>query len=93
MKQLDYWLGLLHFTSDEQHPHISIVQPELCQDCRDKPCLTVCPAGVFSGGQPASQAVAVGYRHCLECGACRLICSNIDFSYPRDGCGVEFREG
>nr|WP_092073670.1 4Fe-4S ferredoxin [Dendrosporobacter quercicolus]NSL47975.1 4Fe-4S ferredoxin [Dendrosporobacter quercicolus DSM 1736]SDM65323.1 ferredoxin like protein [Dendrosporobacter quercicolus] len=93
MNKLDYWLGLLHFTPDEQHQHICIADPALCQDCRDKPCLTFCPVGVFSGGQTDSQPVAVCYRQCLECGACRLICPNIDFSYPRNGCGVEFREG
>lgn len=92
MATLDDLLGLLHFTPDDGHRHIRIIDPEICRNCRNQPCLTLCPSGVFTAGKNTGQPVAVFYRQCLECGSCRLICTNIDFSYPQSGYGVEFCE-
>jgi len=93
MINLADYLTLLHFTPDEHWQHVLITDQSICQKCRDKPCLTLCPSGVFTWNLHKSEPVLVLYKQCIECGACRLICDNINFSYPCGGCGVNFIEG
>ena len=54
--------------------------------CAEKKCLYVCPTGLFreNGGEVKLDLEGV----CLECGACRLICDNINFDFPPAGRGV-----
>ena len=84
--------------------------PAACADpgCA-RPCLTVCPAGVFEwlGGPidtaevrsvalaQADRLIAVHAERCLECGACLYLCprDNLQFNYPPGGYGVFFIHG
>ncbi|MHB8926197.1 MAG: ferredoxin family protein [Bacillota bacterium] len=74
-----------------------------------RPCLVVCPAGVFEwlGGPvdaeevrspalaQAGKLIAVRYDRCLECGACLYLCprENVHFNYPAGGYGVYYVHG
>ena len=70
--------------------HIKIDQSK-CQNCTEKPCLTVCPAGMFSLSGDGSEVI---YSHegCLECGTCYVVCPHLEWNYPKGGFGVIFRE-
>jgi ferredoxin like protein len=95
MNSIDAKVRLLEFSPDDDWQHVVITDPGRCQDCRYKPCLNICPSGVFRRtGRPA-EPVAVLYRQCIECGACRLACGeeNISFAYPQGGHGVVFHQG
>lgn len=81
-------LDLVRFNVDKE-PHIRINQ-EPCRTCDRRPCLYVCPAGLFtlSDGE-----ILFSYEGCFECGACYIACPGgaIDWNYPRGGYGVCFR--
>ncbi len=74
----------------DQFSHLAIKDQQVCTDCKDKPCLTFCPARVYEW---KDEHIVVGYEGCLECGACRVGCpyDNVDWVYPRGGFGVQFR--
>ncbi len=93
MNQFDEQLAVICFQPDEEWQHVLILDDAICQKCRAKQCLTFCPSGVFKESTDAKQPLMVLYKQCVECGGCRLICDNIDFSYPRGGYGVTFLEG
>lgn len=95
MSQLESKVHLLEFNPDEHRQHIVITDQAACQNCGNKPCLTLCPSAVFAWNNCSSDPVLVFYKQCVECGACRLICpfENIEFSYPRGDCGVAYHEG
>lgn len=82
-------LDLVRFRINDQ-PHI-ILDKNRCAECRTRPCLFCCPAGLFtlSGNEVIHTCLG-----CLECGTCYVICANngIDWNYPDDGFGVSFRE-
>lgn len=85
-------LDLIRYRVDHI-PHIT-VDTRRCEGCSLQPCLTVCPAELFtlSGG-----AVLFSYEGCLECGTCYVACGTrgnggVSWSYPRGGYGVCFRE-
>ena len=91
---LDARLGLDKYEIDEQNNHIA-VDHALCQDCEQKPCLTVCPAEVYLW---VDDKVAVRYENCLECGTCQISCDTggnraIDWQPPQGGFGIIFRYG
>jgi ferredoxin like protein len=95
MKQLslDERLALDRYEFDEQS-HIELDQ-SLCKVCEKKPCLTVCPAGVY---KLAEGETVANYEDCLECGACQIACDKggeggIDWTYPRSGFGIAYRYG
>ena len=69
-----------------------IVNQKVCAKCKDKPCIFICPAGVYSKDEVTGEII-VQYENCLECGACRIACpkNTIDWSYPESGCGVVFK--
>ncbi len=71
--------------------HISIKNPDLCRECRTKPCTLLCPARCYV--MFADGSIAFSYDGCLECGTCRLICpyDNIAWDYPKSGGGVYYR--
>ena len=86
-------LSLVEFIGDDAWQHVKIRDQKSCHNCQKKVCLTICPSWVFRCGETDVTSIQVLYRQCLECGACRLVCENIDFSYPHGGFGVLYRQG
>lgn len=91
---LDARLGLDKYEIDEEQSHITVDQTR-CQVCEAKPCLTVCPAQVYT---MVDGHIAVRYENCLECGTCQLSCDNggkggITWRNPQGGFGIVFRFG
>ncbi|MEM1538133.1 MAG: hypothetical protein QXK12_00605 [Candidatus Nezhaarchaeales archaeon] len=83
----------LTLTGFERHtePHIKL-RKEVCVKCVAKPCLYVCPAGLFTLNEKGE--VQHVHEGCLECGACRIICPDaVEWSYPPGGFGVYYRHG
>lgn len=95
MAEVDAKINLVHFKPDDNWQHVIITQPDKCQECRNKPCLTICPSGVFVWNLVDKDPILVFYKQCVECGACRLVCplDNIEFSFPHGGYGVNYHEG
>lgn len=95
MAGVDVKIGLIDFRVDDNWQHVVVTQPDQCKKCRDKPCLTICPSGVFTWNPVKKNTIQVFYKQCIECGACRLVCplDNIAFSFPHGGCGVHYHEG
>jgi ferredoxin like protein len=91
---LDARLGLDRYQIDEENSHITIDQAR-CKVCALRPCLTVCPAGVYTWSE---DHVAVHYENCLECGTCQIACDSggqggITWRNPQGGFGIAFRYG
>ncbi|MFQ5762711.1 MAG: ferredoxin family protein [Candidatus Bathyarchaeia archaeon] len=84
-------LYLAKYKLDEE-PHLIIRDQAKCVQCKDKPCMVVCPAEVYAWEQEQN---TVSYDNCVECGACRVICpyDNIEWKYPRWGQGISHRYG
>ena len=68
--------------------HLKIKKMSECEICKEKTCLSICPAHVY---EIKDNQITVSYEGCLECGACRISCPNIDWKYPKGGFGVQFR--
>ncbi|MGI9953143.1 ferredoxin family protein [Moorellaceae bacterium AZ2] len=86
-------LGLNKFNVDEKEPHIKL-DKEICAKCPSKPCLVVCPAGLYRL-DPVGE-VTFDHAGCLECGTCRVICKNkgiTRWDYPRGTFGITYRFG
>lgn len=93
MMALEDKLFLDRFQVDAQS-HLKILNPEVCMhDCRDQPCLSFCPAGVYTLEE--DKTINVAYEGCLECGSCRIGCPhmNIQWRFPRGGYGVRHKFG
>ncbi len=71
--------------------HLVITDQAVCRDC-SKPCLTFCPAEVYT---LRDGEVHVAYENCVECGTCRIACvhRNIEWRYPLGGFGVAYKIG
>ncbi|MEL7565321.1 MAG: ferredoxin family protein [Dehalobacterium sp.] len=85
-------LGSNKFVVDDGNPHIK-VNKEICQTCSGKPCLTACPASLYT---LKNEEISFDFAGCLECGTCRVICPQpgaIDWNYPQGTFGVAFRYG
>ncbi len=80
---------------DEGRAHITIRHPDVCRDqCTTPACTWCCPAHCYTQGEDGS--VVLSTDGCLECGTCRLLCSehlNIEWAYPRGGYGVLYKFG
>ena len=88
---IDDKLYTTKFRVDEEHSHLAIKDGERCRDCLAPYCLSACPARVYSRREDGS--IEVAYSGCLECGTCRVLCDNIEWSYPVGGFGVIYRLG
>jgi len=75
-----------------KEPHI-IVDTSKCRECLNKPCIKICPAGLYSLDEDGN--LIFNYEGCLECGSCRLICpyNNIRWNTPPGGYGVDYSFG
>ena len=81
------------FHVDEKVAHI-IIDNARCAECPQKPCLTACPAVLFT--LDANGQVSNDYAGCLECGTCEMVCpcgGVASWSYPRGGFGIVYRRG
>ncbi|ANJ66276.1 ferredoxin [Halothiobacillus diazotrophicus] len=80
---------------DEGRPHIQIANPSVCSStCEVQACTFACPAACYSATETGG--VELNTDGCLECGTCRIICSehhNVDWAYPRGGHGILFKFG
>lgn len=75
-------------------PHIRL-DPEICRKCRiDRVCLTICPAGNFRLDE-RTRRVSISTESCLECGACRIVCTedSVSWRWPQGGFGVCYTVG
>ncbi len=88
---LEERMRTVRFRVDDR-PHI-LVNAGICKDCSVRACVYVCPANLFvpldDGG------ILFNYEECFECGTCYIACDKegaIQWSYPRGGYGVTFRE-
>ncbi len=88
---LEERMRTVRFKVDDQ-PHI-VVNAAVCAKCSVRACVYVCPANLFvpldDGG------ILFNYEECFECGTCYIACNQegaIQWSYPRGGYGVTFRE-
>ncbi|SEJ00951.1 ferredoxin like protein [Propionispira arboris] len=87
----DELLGLDKFTVDEENAHI-VLDKTACAVCNDKPCLVVCPAGLYKLNDKGE--ILFDYAGCLECGTCRIMCHQLkQWKYPTGTFGVSFRFG
>ncbi len=85
-------LAVDKYELDEGHPHI-VVNQEICQTrCRERPCLYVCPAKLYSEQEGK---VIVEWAGCLECRTCQVACEPqaLPWQYPRGGFGIVYRYG
>lgn len=82
------------FETDEEFSHIT-VNDAVCRMCPDKPCLYVCPAGVYKSNPNDRDLIVAQHENCLECGTCRVICveEGIQWQFPNGGMGVKYRYG
>ena len=87
-KELENKLKTVKYKCDNES-HLAVNQ-ELCKNCKDKICTHICPAGVYSFDDKASQMI-IQYENCLECGACKIVCKSIKWCYPKSGHGVIFK--
>ena len=83
-------LSKVRFNIDN-HAHL-VLDREKCKICPEKPCLFVCP---FKNYVLNEGEIVLSWQGCMECGACRIICSReaIEWTYPRGGFGVCLRYG
>lgn len=91
--KLEDKLFLDRFIVDEKESHLKIISPEKCEQCEKKQCTYACPSGVYEWD---GKQITVAYADCLECGTCRIVCSefnNIEWNYPRGGFGISFKFG
>jgi ferredoxin like protein len=90
---IDDVLMSIKYYVDEHEAHIRIKSQEVCRNCARKGCLYFCPGGTYQ--LQANGDVQVSYQSCIECGSCRVMCTqnNIEWKYPRGGFGVAYKFG
>lgn len=82
----------LNFYRLSDRPHI-VPDKDKCTKCRTKPCLYVCPAGLYTLVEETGE-VKVEVSGCLECGSCLKACPEaLDWSPPDGRYGIQYRYG
>jgi ferredoxin like protein len=79
---------------DADRPHIRIKDAAVCSTCETKACTYCCPASCYT--EEGNGRITLITDGCLECGTCRIICSenqNVEWEYPRGGYGILFKFG
>jgi ferredoxin like protein len=86
-------LATLAIRINENHPHLKIIDQQVCLGCSAKPCTITCPVDNYSVMDDGR--TAIDWASCIECGTCRIICPfhNISWTYPTGGFGVSYRYG
>jgi ferredoxin like protein len=94
MMSLEDKLYRTRYEVDQSFSHIRIKE-EVCRQCEQRICLFICPAKVYTQPSDDSNLISANYENCLECGTCRVACTNegIEWSFPNGGMGVKFRFG
>jgi ferredoxin like protein len=79
------------YVVDPHSAHI-LVERSLCANCKESPCIYVCPAGCY---HKEEDKLLFSYQSCMECGSCRIVCPSgaVNWNYPRGGFGVSYRFG
>ena len=93
LEPIDEKLARVSFVRDSA-PHIHLDENK-CASCSiDRVCMTVCPASNFKCDEKAG-TVSVSCESCMECGACRIVCTEdaIRWEWPRGGFGVCYLQG
>ena len=85
-------VSYLRYNKDTES-HLN-VNDDVCLRCKDKCCTYICPAQVYQWNEKKC-IMNVRYENCLECGACKIACTqkNINWIYPNAGFGVKFKNG
>lgn len=84
-------LFLVKYKPDKES-HIEVDQEKFKAD-KIKAVLFICPAKVYELNEETGECT-VAFENCLECGTCRVACSEyVTWKYPRGGFGVQFRFG
>lgn len=76
----------------DERSHISI-DKQICQEsCKNRVCLFICPAKVYS---EKNGVVTAEHAGCLECGTCLVACTSkaLSWHYPDGGFGIIYRHG
>jgi ferredoxin like protein len=78
---------------NDKESHIKLDRA-LCEKCREKYCILVCPGHLYSVNEETKEVV-VEYAGCLECGTCSIACVRhaITWEYPKGEYGVQYRCG
>lgn len=73
----------------DQKNHIKIKNQRECHlQCKRKECTIICPTDVFF----FHEHLEIRYWRCLECGACAIICQNIEWEFPHPPYGVSYKK-
>ncbi len=82
------------YEPDSDHPHLKVDQA-LCEKCGQRPCLFLCPAGVYKKDPSDDRRIVTSHDNCLECGTCLKVCplDAVEWHYPDGGLGVKYRFG
>lgn len=88
--QIEDKLAVNKYDIDKER-HIRIKE-EICQACKEHPCLFICPAECFKFREGH---ITLSYEGCLECGSCRVVCGEeaVIWSLPRGGFGICYEYG
>lgn len=84
------------YNVDEKNAHIEVNRDQ-CARCKGKPCLRICPAGLYKLEEDGR--ISFDYAGCLECGTCRIACKELGqggiekWEFPNGTFGVCFRYG
>ena len=95
MSRVEEKLFQNRYRVDSGRPHINILDASVCaSQCEEKPCTHCCPASCYT--LEGNRSVTLITDGCLECGSCRIICTefhNVEWNYPRGGYGILFKFG
>ena len=90
----DQKLAVNKFVVDEAHPHIVIHQDRLTESTI-RALVMYCPAGLYTLSDDGH--LHVEYAGCLECGTCRVLCSEHEnamiWNHPLPSFGVQYHMG
>lgn len=89
-KSIEHKLAVNKYDID-QDVHIRIKE-DLCEICKEHPCLYVCPADCF---KLKEDHISFSFEGCLECGSCKVACDKdaVDWVLPRGGFGICYQYG